>query len=107
MFNSATHSPPKIKSDTERLILKAIYDAGTISRADVARVTKLTRPTVSTVVAKFIDDGIVVEKGQVANGRGKPATLIEVVDDAYRVIGIDISNSEFQGAIFNLSLIHI
>ncbi|MFT5193651.1 MAG: N-acetylglucosamine repressor [Cellvibrionaceae bacterium] len=92
----------KITSDTERLILKTIYDAGMISRADVARATHLTRPTVSTTVTKFINDGLVAELGQVTNGRGKPATLIQVVDDACSVIGIDISNRELKGVIFDM-----
>ena len=92
----------KIKSETDRLVLKTIYDAGKISRAAIARATRLTRPTISTAVGKLLDEGLVAELGQVTNGRGKPATLIEVVDNSCCVIGIDISNREFQGEIFDV-----
>ena len=102
MISPTLKTWPKIKSDTERLIIKAIYDAGMISRADIARGTKLTRPTVSTAVSKFIAAGLVKEVGQVTNGRGKPATLIKIVDNACSIIGIDISNRELQGAIFDI-----
>ncbi|MFK7802570.1 MAG: ROK family protein [Anaerolineae bacterium] len=92
----------KINSETERLIIKTIYDSAGMSRADVARATGLTRPTVSTVVAKFIHEGLVEELGQVTNGRGKPATVIKVIDHACSIIGVDISNRELQGAIFDM-----
>ena len=38
-----------------RLVLKTIYDRGQISRADIARLTQLTRTTVSSVVAGLVE----------------------------------------------------
>ena len=90
------------KRHNQRLVLKAIYAAGSISRADVARETKLTRTTISSTVSGLIDAGLVVELGQVANGRGKPPTLLKVVEQARCVIGVDISNRDFQGGLFDL-----
>jgi len=90
------------KNHNKTLILKTIYSHGQISRADVARFTRLTRPTVSSTVAALMDEGLVAEVGQGPSEGGKPPILLSVVDDARHLIGIDLANSEFRGAIINL-----
>ncbi|MEM8862922.1 MAG: ROK family transcriptional regulator [Chloroflexota bacterium] len=102
MIANPTSSQTKVKSETDRLVLKTIYDAGPISRAEVVRQTKLTAPTVSGAVARLFEWGLLTESAPVSNGRGKPATKINVIDDAYSIIGIDISNREFKGSIFDV-----
>ena len=96
----ATHI--QTKAHNKRLILKTIYDQGRISRAEIARMTRLTRTTVSNLVAEFIDEGLVEEIGLEPSRGGKPATLLGVVDDSRHLIGIDLANSEFRGAVVNL-----
>ncbi|MBE2225245.1 MAG: MarR family transcriptional regulator, partial [Anaerolineae bacterium] len=63
------------KDHNTRLILKTVYDAGEISRADIARATHLTRPTVSSIVADLIESNFVVETGQGPSAGGKRPTL--------------------------------
>lgn len=90
------------KSHNQRLVLKTIYDRQEISRADVARLTHLTRTTVSAAVAELMEAGLVEEVGQKPSEGGKPATLLSVVADSRYLLGIDLANSEFRGAIVNL-----
>ncbi|MCB0166348.1 MAG: ROK family transcriptional regulator [Anaerolineae bacterium] len=92
----------QIKTHNERLILKSIYDQKQTSRADIARLTKLTRPTVSTIVAGLIDDGLVREVGYGPSDGGKPPTLLSLVDDSRHLIGLDLSGAEFRGTVINL-----
>ncbi len=92
----------RTKEHNKRLILTTIYDEREISRAAVSRSTALTRPTVSTIVAELMEEGLVAEVGVTPSGGGKPATLLSVVDDARQIIGIDLANSEFRGAVINL-----
>ena len=42
------------KEHNARLVLKTIYEGAGISRADIARSTNLTRPTVSALVAELL-----------------------------------------------------
>ena len=42
------------KDHNSRLVLQTIYDGGQISRADLSRLTHLTRTTVSEVVSELI-----------------------------------------------------
>lgn len=96
----ATHQQTKIYN--QQLVLKTIYDRGPISRADVARLTKLTRVTVSEMVADLLEKGLVAEVGRGPSAGGKTPILLSVVEDAYHLIGVDLANDEFRGAIVNL-----
>jgi glucokinase-like ROK family protein len=96
------------KSHNKTLILKTIYDQEKISRAMVARQTRLTRPTVSRTVSELIEEGLVVEVGQGPSKGGKPPILLSVAPNSRHLIGIDLANSEFRGAVIDLrgNIIH-
>jgi predicted NBD/HSP70 family sugar kinase len=82
--------------------LKKIYGDGPISRADLARETGLTAPTVSEVVAGLLKNGLIEEVGFAPSTSGRRAILLTVVDDSRQIIGIDLSRQDFRGAIANL-----
>ena len=92
----------KARQHNLRLVLKTIYDQDEISRADIARATGLTRATVSDVVSELIGQGLVAETGIGPSAGGKPPILLGVVDDARQIVGIDLAESEFRGAVVNL-----
>lgn len=90
------------KAHNQRLILNKIYHTPKISRAGVARMTGLTRSTVSENVSELILEGLVAEVGHGKSAGGKPPILLKVVDQARQIIGIDLASGEFRGAIVNL-----
>lgn len=96
----ATHQQTKLFN--QRLVLKTIYDQGQISRAEVARLTKLTRVTVSEIVADQLNSGLVAEVGRSPSAGGKAPILLSVVADAYHLIGLDLANDELRGAVLDL-----
>jgi glucokinase-like ROK family protein len=100
MFQKATRR--QTKDHNKGLVLRTVYQAGWISRADVARATTLARPTVSTAVAELIDAGLVTESGLGPSVGGKPPILLRVEDDGRYMIGVDLAESEFRGALVNL-----
>lgn len=90
------------KNHNALLVLKTIYERDFISRAEIARLTHLTRPTVSTLVAELIKDGLVKEVGHGQSQGGKPPIQLSLVDNCYNIMGIDLSGSIFRGGIFDL-----
>jgi predicted NBD/HSP70 family sugar kinase len=96
----ATHR--QTRQYNRRLVLRTLYDYGPVSRAEVARLTGLTRTTVSDVVGNLIADGMAEEVGRGPSSGGKAPILVSVVDDARHVIGLDLGDSAFVGAIVNL-----
>ncbi len=90
------------KTHNSRLVLKAIYDQRHISRADVSRLTSLTRTTVSDLVTELQGKGLVQEIGYGQSKGGRSPILLSVIDDARHLIGIDLENDELRGAVVNL-----
>jgi glucokinase-like ROK family protein len=99
-LKKATHQQTRIYNS--QLVLKTIYDQGPISRASVARLTKLNRATVSELVAELIERGLVAEIGRGRSTGGTLPILLSVVDDALHLISLDLSGEMFTGAVVNL-----
>jgi N-acetylglucosamine repressor len=85
-----------------RLVLRTIYERQEISRADIARETRLTRTTVSDVVVDLMAQGMIEEVGYGPSAGGKPPILLSVIPDARHLIGLDLASAEFRGAVVNL-----
>lgn len=99
----ATHQ--QTKAYNRQLVLRTIYDAGKISRAEIARLTLLTKVTVSEIVAELIETGLVAEVGlrpSTGSAGGKSSILLSVIDDAFHMIGVELESSELRGAVVNL-----
>jgi N-acetylglucosamine repressor len=96
----ATHRQTRVHN--ERLVVRTLYDLGPISRAEVARLTGLTRTTVSDVVTALLEDGVVREVGRGPSSGGKAPILLEVNDDARQVVGLDLGEERFSGSLVNL-----
>ena len=96
----ATHA--QTRQHNHRLVLRTLYDFGPISRAEVARSTGLTRTTVGDVVGDLLDEGMVEEVGRGPSTGGKSPILLSIVGDARLVIGLDLGESTFAGALVNL-----
>ena len=96
----ATHQQTRVHN--ERLVVRTLYDLGPISRAEVARLTGLTRTTVSDVVTTLLDDGVVREIGRGPSSGGKAPILLQVDDDARLVVGLDLGEEHFAGSLVNL-----
>ena len=90
------------KTHNTRLVLKTIYQQGDTSRADIARLTNLTRTTVSDIVAELIEAGLLVETGIGESAGGKPPILIKVQENARLLICLDLSAKPFSGAVVDL-----
>lgn len=85
-----------------RSVLHAIASGAAITRADLARLTGLTRPTISSLVEELVDHGLVVEAGQGPSAGGKRPTLLAVDGAARQVIAIDVSSDAVVGALSDL-----
>jgi N-acetylglucosamine repressor len=90
------------KDHNSRLLLRTIYEYDAISRADLARLTALTRATVSEVAGELIERGLVEEVGHGQVAIGRTPILLSVVDDARLAAAISVTNDEVHGALVNL-----
>ena len=98
--SKATHQQTKQRN--RDLVLKMIFEHDAISRAEVARVTKLTRATVSDMVTNLIEEGLVEEVGYGESIGGKAPILLSLVADSRYLIGLNLAQDKFIGSVVNL-----
>jgi N-acetylglucosamine repressor len=90
------------KEHNRNLVLKTIFSHEKISRAEIARISRLTRTTVSDIVADLIKEGLVSEIGMGQSQGGKSPILLSLVEDSRWLIGLDLGQNHFRGAVVNL-----
>ena len=72
------------------LLIELVRSAKTISRADLARQSRLSAPTVSTIVDHLLERGILVEVAMAPSNGGRPPVLLSIDPKAGYVIGIKL-----------------
>lgn len=92
----------QLKIQNHDLVLRIFFDSSRISRAEIARITGLTRTTVSDIVSDLIEEGLVAEVGVGKSTGGKSPILLSLVEDAYLMIGLDLGYFQFRGAVVDL-----
>jgi N-acetylglucosamine repressor len=79
-----------IREVNRSIILDLVRLGDRVSRTELARRSKLTKPTVSTIIGELIEAGIVrdVGFGESVSGGGRPARLLEFNDSSAAYLGI-------------------
>ena len=84
-------------------VLKIIRDNGSLSRADVAKITGLTPASVTNITKILIEDGYLVECKIGESSGGRPPIILELNPNARYVIGVGIGVGVIDVVITNLS----
>ena len=90
------------KQHNRNLVLRTIFAHDSVSRAEIARVTHLTRTTVSEIVSALLEEGLVEEVGVGESIGGKSPILLSIAADSRYLIGLNLARDKFIGAIVNL-----
>ncbi|MET8965921.1 ROK family transcriptional regulator [Streptomyces sp. NPDC004074] len=72
------------------LVVDLIRSSGPISRVELVKATGLTQPTISNIVRRLIDDGVVRETGDTVATGGKPRTMLIINSRAAYGVGIHV-----------------
>ncbi len=93
-----------LRVNNERVLLEQLRVRGGASRAELARVTGISKPTVSAALGNLAEAGLVRETGETtaASGRGRSAVLYEADPTAGYVIGVDIGRARIRVALADL-----
>jgi predicted NBD/HSP70 family sugar kinase len=87
----------------ERTVLESVRRVGPVSRAQIARETALSKPTVSQALSALLDAALVREAGRSSGGKGPTAILYELNPQAGWVVGIDVGRDWLRAAIADLT----
>lgn len=84
-------------------VLRVIRDNGSLSRAEIAKLTGLTPASVTNITKILIEDKFLIESKIGESSGGRPPIILELNPDARYVIGIGIGVGVIDVVITNLS----
>jgi len=96
-------TPGLLRSINERTVLELIRERGPLSRAQVARESGLSKPTVSLALSSLLAAGLAREVGRTSGGRGPGALLYELDPTAGWVVGIDVGRRWVRAALADIT----
>jgi predicted NBD/HSP70 family sugar kinase len=96
-------TPSLLRAINARTILELIQRTGPVSRAQVARDSGLSKPTVSLGLAALLEARLVREVGRSTGRRGPSAVLYELNPEAGWVAGIDVGRRWVRAAIADIT----
>lgn len=95
-----------IKADNNSLVLSFIRKKA-MSRAEISKLTGLSKSTVTAITKEMLEQGQLVEIGTENTSNGRHPILLDIVKDYRYAIGIEISRSEVAVCVANLKLENI
>ena len=98
-----TGTPSLLRAINERTVLDRIRHAGPVSRAQIARETGLSKPTVSQALSTLERSRLVREAGRSSGGKGPTALLYELNPAAGWVVGVDVGREYVRAAVADLT----
>ncbi len=85
-----------------RVIIDALRQNRSLSRAELARATNLTKQTISNLIEGLESDGLVSSENAVRQGRGQPATPYRLVPEGAFALGLQIDRHLTRIVVVNL-----
>ncbi|WP_053367839.1 ROK family transcriptional regulator [Bacillus sp. FJAT-27245] len=72
------------------MLLSLIQKHKQISRSQLAELTKMSNTSIGKIIKELINDGLVIEVGQIEGEVGRRATLLEINSNGSYIIGVEI-----------------
>src|SRR5699024_6810063 len=101
--SSTIGSFQRMKSLNRSLILNMIREKEPISRAEIAKLTNLTPPTVSNIVKELLASKIVIEKNQGVSHGGRKPTMLTINARNFYAIGLDVGTKNIKVILTDLN----
>ncbi|NUT33347.1 MAG: ROK family protein [Hamadaea sp.] len=93
-----------MRRSNRAVLLSKIYLDGPLSRHELTQLTALSPASVSTLVAEFLEEGLVEEAGSVESDGGRPRVLLQVAPSFGNVIGVDVGETRVTVELFDMSM---
>lgn len=72
------------------MLLSLIQKHKQISRTQLANLTKMSHTSIGKIIKELINDGLVIEVGQIEGEVGRRATLLEINSNGSYIIGVEV-----------------
>jgi predicted NBD/HSP70 family sugar kinase len=89
--------------DASKAMAVDILVHGAQSRAQLAKKSGLSAPTLTRLVRPLLEAGVLVESDSVRTpGRGRSSVLLDVIADDYRYVGVKLTSESIYAVLTNL-----
>src|SRR4051812_29701837 len=96
-------SPRLLREINDQLVLRLLLEQGPLTRGQVGGITGLSKPTVSALLSRLADRGLVTTTGVVEGGPGPNARIYAVDGGAAHVIGVHVEQHGGIAALADLT----
>ena len=106
MSSKRSGSLASLREGNRDRVIDALRVRGVASRAELARITGLSRSTVSTIVNDLIAEGLALEREGHTDGEvqaGRPPVMVSLDSSAGIALGIDFGHRHLRVAVSDLS----
>ncbi|QQO09297.1 ROK family transcriptional regulator [Breznakiella homolactica] len=95
-----------LRAINQRSVLRAIYEHGPVSKAQLARMLKISKPAMADNTSLLMQSGIVEELGEpeVAKGSGRKPNLLRIKKNFKYIATLDFSYQSSRFDLFNLKI---
>src|SRR5205807_3742257 len=101
--NASMPTPRTLRVINDAPPLQLLLEHAALSRAQLAEMTGLSKPTAEQLLTKLCDEGIVVEQGENSGAPGRNARLYAVNDRAAMVAGLDVAEEHATAAVADVT----
>lgn len=91
-----------IKLNNKSLVLKILNSKGEASRAELSRITGLTKTSITNITSDLLEKGIIYETGTMDSSTGRKPILLKISKNALFSIGVYISRDFVYSNMANL-----
>jgi N-acetylglucosamine repressor len=95
-------SQSNVKLNNLRLILNSVIKHDPLSRADLVRLTHISKPTVSNLIDELIQRNLVLEIGVGRSSTGRKPILVKFNSTRKYFLAFDLGREEYQVAVSDL-----
>ncbi|RMI29597.1 helix-turn-helix transcriptional regulator, partial [Actinomadura harenae] len=96
-------TPSLLRAINDRAALEVLLARGTLTRPELSRLTGISKPTASQLLARLEDSGLVMRDGVREGTPGRTAELYRIVPSAAHVAGLDVTPRRIIAAVADLT----
>ena len=100
---NAGHHPGGVRAYHERLVLAAIRQAGALSKAEIARTTRLSGQTATVIVNSLLEEGYLTRQPRLRRRVGRPVTPFALNPEGAFSLGLKIGRRSLEALLVDLA----
>ena len=93
----------EVKKKNRNGVFRYIRKHGTVSNPDIAYDLKMSLPTATQITKEFIEEGLVVEKGELQSTGGRRAKALSIAENIKLAVGLDITKNHIRLILTNIT----